>query len=334
MQKVLLSLPDGEMVDPMQRASDIAIVKRVARKAVPSDKFLDAVVSIRQNPNDAEAAYLARQLIQATLPHSKPRGDPPMWKRTNGDLTLSIVPGVDRQTGKSFGYPYGSLPRLLLFWMVTQAVKTRRRRLELGHSLAQFMRDVGLDPATGGGKRGDARRLRDQMERLFRAIISFEVNTYRPDGRGKSWLDMQIAPVGELWWDPKRPDQGVLWGNWIELGERFFQAITASPVPVDLRALKALKGSPLKLDLYALAVYKAYVANKKGAQFIPWEGLLHQLGANYDAKRIDHFKDKVKAKLCEVSESFPEGLKYDWHRSGLTFRPGTKLPIAPALAER
>jgi hypothetical protein len=43
------------------------------------------------------------------------------------------------------------------------------------------------------------------------------------------WI-MQVAPEGELWWDPKRPDQG----SWIELGEKFFQAITTVPVPTDL----------------------------------------------------------------------------------------------------
>jgi hypothetical protein len=62
---------------------------------------------------------------------------------------------------------------------------------------------------------------------------------------------MQIATRGEFWWSPRDPTQGALWGSWIELGERFFEAITAAPVPLDMRALKALKRSPLALDLYA-----------------------------------------------------------------------------------
>jgi hypothetical protein len=35
------------------------------------------------------------------------------------------------------------------------------------------------------------------------------------------------------------------------LGENFFEAITAAPVPLDMRVLKTLKRSPLALDLYA-----------------------------------------------------------------------------------
>ena len=71
------------------------------------------------------------------------------------------------------------------------------------------MRELGLSPETGRGKRSDAKRLRDQMERLFRSTISFD---YQAAGHA-AWLDMQIAPKGELWWDPKQPDQAVLFGE-------------------------------------------------------------------------------------------------------------------------
>ena len=319
----------------MQRAGDTPLMKALVKQAkahvvTPAkQKLLDAAVSIRQDPQDANAAFMARQLVQCTLPHANP-GNVPAWTRRNGNLTLAIKPGSNIE-GTSFGFPYGTIPRLLLFWMNTEAVKTKSRRLELGHNLADFMRGVGLDPNTGGGVRSDARRLKNQMERLFRSTISFEVRTEDPHRHGHSWLDMQIAPKGQFWWNPKKPEQGVLWGSWIELGEDFFQAITASPVPVDMRALRALKRSPLALDLYSLACCKAFLANKAGggAQFIPWDGLLQQLGADYDPKRIDKFKTKVKAALRKVATVFPAGLKHQWRRSGLTFLPGTKLAVAP-----
>jgi hypothetical protein len=38
------------------------------------------------------------------------------------------------QSGKPIGYPFGSIPRLLLFWITTEAVQTKVRRLELGKS--------------------------------------------------------------------------------------------------------------------------------------------------------------------------------------------------------
>jgi len=317
----------------MQRIGDIPLMRRLVKQAKANvitpatQRLLDAAVTIRQDPESADAAFMARQLVQCTLPHANP-GNVPAWTRHNGNLTLAIKAGSDIE-GKSFGYPYGTIPRLLLFWMNTEAVKTKSRRLELGHNLSNFMRALDLDPSRGG-VRSDARRLKNQMERLFRSTISFQVSTEEPHRHGMSWLDMQVAPEGEFWWDPKRPEQGVLWGSWIELGERFFQAITASPVPVDTRALRALKRSPLALDLYALASYKAFTANKAGPQFIPWEGLLHQLGADYNDKRIDNFKGKVKTTLRKVAAVFPEGLKHEWSRNGLTFLPGTRLAVAAA----
>jgi hypothetical protein len=80
-----------------------------------------------------------------------------------------------------------------------------------------------------------------------------------------------IAPKGELWWDVKKPEQATLWESWIELGEDFFNAVVAAPVPVDMRALRALKQSPLALDLYAWSTYRAFVVSRKGAsQLVPW----------------------------------------------------------------
>src|SRR5512143_1842508 len=167
-------------------------------------KIIQAGAEIRTNPepNPADIAFMARQLVQATLPHSDP-GKVEAWQRTNGNLTLVVRPGWDSKKRRTIGYPYGVIPRLLLFWITTEALRTGNPRLELGSSLNAFMRGLGLSPATGGGPRSDARRLRDQMERLFRATISFEIH----GDQSLRWLDMQVAPDGELWWDFHDPDQ-------------------------------------------------------------------------------------------------------------------------------
>jgi hypothetical protein len=321
----------------MQRVGEIGLAKKLLREAKASivtptqQKFLEAAAVIRLDPDDTEAAFMARHLVQCTLPHSNP-GNVEQWARRNGNLTLGIQRGWDFEKNCPVGHPYGVIPRLLLFWMTTEAVRTKNRRLELGNSLSAFMRELGLIPASaGGGKRSDAKRLREQMRRLFFARISFQITVEEAHRHGEKWLNMEVAPEGELWWNPKQPEQGTLWGSWIELGEKFFQAIVSSPVPLDMRALRALRRSPLALDLYAWAAYKSWVVNQKNvSQFVTWQGLMEQLGANYDPKRIDHFKEKVKAKLRKVSTVFPGGLNLEWQRSGLTFRPGTK----PAIAAR
>lgn len=253
---------------------------------------------IRMSPDKTNAAFMARQFIQATLPHKNP-GEVPIWSRTNGALTLSIKPGIDTKKKTSIGYPYGTLPRLLLFWITTEAVRTNNPRIELGESLSNFLKKLGLD-SSRGGKRSDARRLREQMIRLFQSTISFDQST---NGK-KSWFNMQVAPKGELWWDEKKPQQSSLWGSWIQLGEDFFNAITASPVPVDMRALKALKKSPLALDFYSWATYVAYQTQQGGKErSISWKLLHEQFGAEYSSTK--EFSRNAWKALLKVQVVYP-----------------------------
>ncbi len=213
--------------------------------------LIDAATDIRMNPDDAEAAFMARELVQCTLPHKNP-GKIEAWQRRNGNLTLTQRAGWDEKKNCSLGFPYGVIPRLLLFWITTEALRTKDRRLELGHSLSAFMREIGLVPSSAGaGKRSDARRLQNQMRRLFKATISFHKTMEQQHRHGERWLDMQVAPEGELWWDPHDPEQGALWGSYVVLGELFYKAITGAAVPVDMRVLRAIKRSVLALDLYA-----------------------------------------------------------------------------------
>jgi hypothetical protein len=289
----------------------------VSRPPADQQKLIETSVAIFGEPAaKRDAAYMPRELIQVTLPHKNP-GNLPVWERTNGSLTVVIQPAWNSSKRQSYGYPYGTIPRLLLFWVTTQAIRTKSRRIELGRSLSGFMTALGLNSSNGGlgAKRSDARRLREQMERLFRAKISF-------DGHGENrqpWLDMQVADKGEYWWNPRTPDQGVLWGSWIELGERFYEAITAFPVPADMRALQALKRSPLALDLYAWLTYEAFRAHRNGkARFETWSQLHAHLGAEYT--HLNNFRASAKGALSKIRTVYP-GLKLGKRLGGVEVLP-------------
>lgn len=283
-------------------------------------KLVAIAGEIRLDPDRTESAFMARQLVQATLPHKNP-GNVPAWSRKNGDLTLTLRSGWDEKKEKLIGYPYGTIPRLLLFWITTEAIRTKNPRIKLGNSLAKFMEELGLDPYQGG-KRSDVKRLQDQMKRLFQSTISFTQHT-----RGQAWLNMQVAPKGMLWWDEKKPTQSTLFENWIHLGEDFFKAITSSPVPIDMRALKALKRSPLALDFYAWASYTAYQTQKTGnSRSISWELLHEQFGAEY--KDLKEFSRKAWNALLKVQAVYPE-LNIERIRGGILV-----LPSKPSITIR
>ena len=186
--------------------------------------FLTAMTDIRQNPDDRELAFTMRELVHCTLPHRDPV-DVPGWRRQNGNLFLGIRPGWDPDTNKNIGIPYGSIPRLLLFWLTTEAVRNKSRRIELGRSYSDFVEKVGLSVDTGRGARGDATRLRNQMTRLFCASFRFQQNQHANGAAGVTWLGLgcplpanfggtpdpdqlaiqQLGPVGSISTPPPGP---------------------------------------------------------------------------------------------------------------------------------
>ena len=62
-------------------------------------KLISIAGDIRLDPDKAESAFMARQLVQATLPHKNP-GNIPAWSRKNGDLILTLRPGWDEKKRK------------------------------------------------------------------------------------------------------------------------------------------------------------------------------------------------------------------------------------------
>ena len=249
--------------------------KRQQREAV------EAVQIYSTPPTAEDIVFLARELILCTLPHSDP-GNIPGWSRTNGNLTLSIQAGFNSKIGRSYGIPYGIIPRLVMVWIVTEIVRTKNRRLELGHYLSDFLEKIGLSSYTGRGPRGDARRVREQIERLFRSTVSFEYSLKGEGRSGQAWIDIKIAPKGVLWWNDKYPDQAALFGSWIEVSEEFYNAVMYAPCPLDIRVLRHIKNSSLGIDLYTILNREAFRASKDGKpRFLAWEWLLEQTGNEY-----------------------------------------------------
>ncbi|HVI88506.1 MAG TPA: replication protein RepA [Dongiaceae bacterium] len=241
---------------------------------------------------------MAKHLLLATLPHRDP-GDIPVWRRVNGRFSLSVHPFINDDSKPL--YPFGSIPRLLLIWLVTEAVQTKKRHMILGRSLADFMRQIGLNPDSGGGRRGDAQRLKDQMVRLFAAQLRIENSERSGDMLG--WINIPVTATGVVY--QSALNSATPMGS-IVLGEAFYATVTTKAVPVDRRALNVLKGSPFDLDLYIWATYRVFTL-RGGECFIPWRALQKQFGSSYTA--VKDFKRAAKRSLCKVSAVFP-GFRY------------------------
>lgn len=250
--------------------------------------------------------YMARSLVQATLPHKATPGSE--FVRRNGLLTLTIL------TPSAIGLPYGSIPRLLLSWITTEAFFTKSPVLQLGSTLSSFMAELGL--LRTGGERGDITRFRTQTKRLF----SSSIFCHYADGQHDAGAGLTIASQYHLWWDPGQPNQMPLWQSTVTLGTEFFKEIIKNPVPVDMLALRQLKRSPMALDIYFWLTHRMFYLQKDA--LVPWPLLQMQFGADYalDGQGPRDFKRKFLARLKQVLTLYETARAYPTH-NGLLLKP-------------
>lgn len=257
--------------------------------------------------------YMARILAQATLPHVDPKlPTGMMYSRTTGLATLNVVP-----TTRKYGVPFGSIPRIALAWLCTEAVRTKEKQLSLGRSQAEFLDKLQLH---NNGR--DIARMKEQCMRLFRSIITIE---YENDNEESSHR-LPITSNDTVLWH-KNPDVQSLWVSTITLTDEFFREVTASPVPVDLRVFHSLSKSPLAMDIYTWLTYRMYVMRRTNRPFvtIPWAALRAQLGADYadTPEGMRNFRKKFRARLHEVLLFYPAA-------AGHVTDTGTSLRLTPA----
>ena len=266
---------------------------------------------------DPDLGFMARMMALCSLPRSNP-GNRLQYKRVNGPYTLYM------NAVGGYKLPFGNLPRLLMAWLSTEAVRTQSRELVLGRSLAEFMRTLGVLSSDSGGASGVRTRLRNQMRRLFNAHIRLVYE----DEHGEQFVSSAIADRGEFWWNPKRPDEQVLWDSKIYLGEAFFNEIISHPVPLDMNTLTALKRSSLGLDLYLWLVYRTFAL--RAPQRLTWKQLYCQFGAHpakaSDNNTVQAFRYKVLRELKKI--------KLAWKELNYSTAPGVLIlhPSTPAIA--
>jgi hypothetical protein len=299
---------------------------KVSLALTPKQKRLvDQALAIEREDalSAGSVGYAARIWAQLALPYRDP-GAVSRWERRNGNLSLVIRPaslvGEDGTTRD--GYPFGVIPRYLMTWMATEAVRTQSPHLDLGGSFNEFVVKVGLSK---GGAAG--RRLKDQIHRLVGSTM--HIQDVKREGVGQ-WVNGQNFNVAESFnlWIPDRdaadPAQGALWNNSITLSVQFFESIVSAPVPVDLRAMHALAGSPMRLDIYTWLTHRmSYLRNPS---FIPWELLTVQFGAQFSRAR--DFKTAFVDSLAAVTTLYP-GARVVVEEKGIKL-----FPSAPHVARR
>ena len=309
----------GELVPIGDALADLGGPVQALRKTPPparrgftvADQVNQLVGASETTP---DLGFMARLLALCSLPRTNP-GNWLQYKRVNGPFTLYMTASGGNKL------PYGNLPRLILAWVCSEAVRTQSRELILGKSLSEFMRTLGVYSSSGEKHT----RLRNQMKRLFGCTVSM---IYENE-RGEARVSSLVADRTVFWWSEGKPDQSSLWDSKVELGEKFFNEIINHPVPLNMNTLTALKRSPLGLDLYLWLVYRTFTL--RAPLRLTWRLLYGQFGAHpskaSDKRTVDAFRTKVLRELKKIKIAWPE-LNYATAKGVLILHPSTPA-IAP-----
>lgn len=256
--------------------------------------------------------FLSSTFVRTSLPYQKPSEDTLVWHRRNGDFLLKMTPGgkVEDNVGMSLGLPYGAVPRLLLAYVTTEVVKTRKPEIVLPSSLAQFMNRLGMKPT--GGKNGTITRLRDQAERLLEATFTVRWEGERQRDVGAKF---NIASAWDLDWAPKSRNR-----SFINVSQEFCDEIMSGPVPLDFDAYCSLGGSAFRMDQLTWLSHR--MSTLKHPVTVPWDSLRGQFGFQLadDTKGRSKFKALFIKNLSYVLQIYREA-NVEPTASGLLLRP-------------
>lgn len=282
------------------------------------------IMSAMLGEDSLDPGFLHSGLCMVSLPARKPVDDMQPWKRENGRIALTIVPGYVSLPGRPIeaaGMPYGARARLLLLYLQSEAVRTKSPVVSMGGSLSEWMRSIGIEHITGG-RTGSIAQTYEQAKRL--GFATFTLAWKHADGTGYGVIPNRTILREMDLWKGNDPHQGVLWPSTMELTPEFFASLRDHAVPFSREAIVKIKGSSLAIDLYVWLVYRLPKLKKNA--LVPWEDLDGQLGVAYGRLR-DFKRTVIDDALPQVLAAYPDA-RVEPCDSGLLLKPSR--PAIPA----
>lgn len=239
--------------------------------------------------------YLHAILCQVGLPRKDPRAL--VFERRNGNAVIRLEAGqqfVNSRKGfKALPLPYGAKPRLMLYHICSEAIRTQNRVIELGSSVACFLDRLGLSSCGN-----EYSRFKQQITALcgVRMILGYDdgirsttMNT-NPVYRFDAWTHFDGRQLG-------------FWTGELEIASDFYDTLVEHAVPLDPRAIRALQHSALKLDIYTWLAHRLHRINTRSGVRVSWKNLRDQFGQEY--KNPKDFKKTFVDALNAVLGVYP-----------------------------
>lgn len=222
------------------------------------------------------------------LPHK--HLDVPVWLRESANIRLRVDSGADAD-GNLVGVPYGSMARMILLYLQSEAVKTRSREVELGRSMNHWLKQMGID---NGGK--TYKLVREQSKRLSLCRLTFyQVTATSTQITNGSFVRSAILPADT------NESQMSLWREVVRLDEDFYKSLIEHPMPVQEAAIRQIGGRSMAIDVYVWLTYRLH--NLERPTPITWAALYQQFGAGFALLR--KFRGVFRENLSLALAAYP-----------------------------
>lgn len=248
----------------------------------------------------------------AALPHKQTSEQ--VWERDGGSVKLLVESGLDHDR-RPIGIPYGSIARMILLYLQTQAVRTRSREVELGASMNAWL---GAMDIPVGGKTYQI--VREQSRRISRCRLTFFRRTETAElVTNGAFVRDAILPLDSA------TTQLPLWQERVRLDEGFFQSLIEHPLPLREAAVRQISNRSMAIDLYVWLAYRLHVL--PSPLTVSWPALRRQFGEGY--KELRFFRRDVQPSLKLALAVYPEARVTVDERAGLIL-----YPSSPPVPER
>jgi Plasmid encoded RepA protein len=274
-------------------------VTKAERQAVDAAAFVMADEENRLGITHAGFAM-------TSLPHK--RTEEGFWKREGHRTTLLVESGRDRK-GSLIGIPYGSIARLILLYLQTEAVRTNSPEVELGRSMKSWMGRMSL---TTGGK--TYQLVTEQARRISACRLTFFAD--RESGaearHNGAFVQDAISFSGVI----SDENQQSLWQDRVKLDPGFWRSLKEHPVPVREEAIKAIGTRSLAIDVYIWLAYRLHSLSKSTP--ISWPAIHTQFGAGF--RLVRQIKPTFTEALQLALAVYPEA-RVDIEKEGVVLHP-------------
>ena len=269
-----------------------------AARTVPEQPLASVVDAdeVQQALVDRDVGYAHAVMMQCFLPQ-RPIANRE-YETSHGRASLLIEAGQIAHPNRPRKWikcdvPSGPKPRLILPYIVGEAIRNGSPEIDLGRSLRKFMSRLGI-PITGH----NGKALTAQIQNVAAAHIAIG-----------EWTDDAVHTHGGRlakrlsFWLERDSDQRTFWTPTMTLSNEFFEVIQQHRVPIDTSHLARFARSPRRMDLYAWLSYRTPRIPPGKRQPVSLRALWSVFAP--DIARFAHFKNRLKSDLEAIGEVYP-----------------------------